>query len=655
MPIILLINLPASANAHLPLGLQASVLSTSTTPLAGLTYSWICDLVLDLSDLSVISGIAHRSTLSIRPFALTPGFFTFTLTVCDPQYVNACTSASAAILINVPPSGGSCFLLPTSGVSLETNFVATCANWQDPAAQAPLQYQFEYFSPTLLTQLLTSLQSQPSATFFLPPGAFIVRVRISNQLGAQTLFTMAVSVAANPLALPGMACYVQSQIATLLAAALAQQSALTASLIIADLAMVLNSAVATGASAVCSSGSVYTPLFHHLSSLANSSSLPCGFLAQTLLPLTVHPSALYADENLALAIRLNQQAIRCVGEPNTNVTLIALELSQSSSNLLLGCSQLNLVGSMMQSLLLASVAGSSQGAGPRTLTSTQVNATVTRTPLSAGATILVNGVTVLLSPEVTAGLASSLSPVSLSTLDSASSTGIAAIDTTIITFARSWSICRPATGSGLITQITVTIDDEPIDFAKLTGPISFDLPVNLSTAADESGCVPSAEALECSHYDPFTDSFSSSGCLTGAFSPATGSVNCQCSHLTEFLILYNEALAKESCRTIGGDLDYLIFMILYILVGCVSFGQLMRITYAGGCFYWLMCVEHSLLVAYCVFRAVNQFIFYKLAMSMEISTQALISGLPYVLLPWIFTFSPKVPRERSADVDEESA
>lgn len=56
-----------------------------------------------------------------------------------------CLSAWEQIPINVnrPPQGGSVTALPSSGVSLQTNFSIRASGWSDPESDLPLRYSFK--------------------------------------------------------------------------------------------------------------------------------------------------------------------------------------------------------------------------------------------------------------------------------------------------------------------------------------------------------------------------------------------------------------------------------------------------------------------------------------------------------------------------------
>jgi hypothetical protein len=104
---------------------------------------------------------------------------------------------------------------------------------------------------------------------------------------------------------------------------------------------------------------------------------------------------------------------------------------------------------------------------------------------------------------------------------------------------------------------------------------------------------------------------------------------------------------REATYTLGGCLgtltlghtDYLIFLILYSLVACFSLFQEVRIWYWKAVKkYWLMSVEHALIFIYAVLRALNQLVYYRLYLSVTLSTQVLVSGIPYLFMSWIFSF-----------------
>ena len=67
----------------------------------------------------------------------------------------------------LPPTGGTCSIIPSSGFSLKTEFNLTCSNWKSDST--PLSYQFQYkLENGLYSMLYNGLSS--TFIFWLPPG-----------------------------------------------------------------------------------------------------------------------------------------------------------------------------------------------------------------------------------------------------------------------------------------------------------------------------------------------------------------------------------------------------------------------------------------------------------------------------------------------------
>ena len=66
-----------------------------------------------------------------------------------------------------PPSGGTCTITPSSGISLKTNFNLTCSNWTSDVT--PLTYQFRYQLGNGLYSVIYHGENN-SIISWLPPG-----------------------------------------------------------------------------------------------------------------------------------------------------------------------------------------------------------------------------------------------------------------------------------------------------------------------------------------------------------------------------------------------------------------------------------------------------------------------------------------------------
>jgi hypothetical protein len=147
-------------------------------------------------------------------------------------------------------------------------------------------------------------------------------------------------------------------------------------------------------------------------------------------------------------------------------------------------------------------------------------------------------------------------------------------------------------------------------------------------------------------WDPINRTYTEAGCTSQgiSYSPRINStvMNCACHHLTEFAILEREASAIAGpCGMAleGGQVDYLIFLILYSIVFTIASVQEGRIVW-HGLFrkYWLMSAEHLLIMGIAFFRALNQLIYYRFINDFTLQQQILISGMPFLFLTPIYSF-----------------
>ena len=122
----------------------------------------------------------------------------------------------------------------------------------------------------------------------------------------------------------------------------------------------------------------------------------------------------------------------------------------------------------------------------------------------------------------------------------------------------------------------------------------------------------------------------------------TSAVACSCTHLTEFAILYDLRQDESGQSTgisslIANNPMYLVFAALYILVGSVAMTQLARSVRYIGCTNWLLTLEHILVSALAIIRAINMILYYNLSSSISFTVLALFSALSPLLVNWIFS------------------
>ena len=172
-----------------------------------LTYKW--SLFQDTSNTSdkthwaevseiqqLISTRLSSTTLVTYPRILAPDVrYKFVLTAQRqggyPGY------SEYQVTVNSRPVKGTCYVSPSSGVSLTTIFTFTCSDWQD--LDLPLQYEFIYLtSNDLLNVVYQGVQTSKQTN--LPPGQkannFTIdfRVRVVDMFGAFTELKIPVQV-----------------------------------------------------------------------------------------------------------------------------------------------------------------------------------------------------------------------------------------------------------------------------------------------------------------------------------------------------------------------------------------------------------------------------------------------------------------------------
>jgi len=80
-----------------------------------------------------------------------------------------------------PPTGGTCFITPSNGTSLETDFNFRCNDWES-ADSTPLSYLFQYQLQNGLHGLLYN-GSNSSVNSWLPSGKLSFNVTVTDKNG----------------------------------------------------------------------------------------------------------------------------------------------------------------------------------------------------------------------------------------------------------------------------------------------------------------------------------------------------------------------------------------------------------------------------------------------------------------------------------------
>jgi hypothetical protein len=362
----------------------------------------------------------------------------------------------------------------------------------------------------------------------------------------------------------------------------------------------------------------------------------------------------------SMAQSVAEEAVRAAAPLGpSGVAAMAATASQLMSN----CTQLDAVGLLVHTLLHAQQAHSVAGE-QMSLSETNFRAYVQRSLVSEGVVLqLPSGQSVTFTAEVMAAYAAQLNAlVTQDNLDAGVVVdGQAEMDVRVVNVAARWSTCRVATAHSSLTLIELTTPSGiPIDLAAFGADVIFTLPLsdNATDAAYNQALAARcpgdpAPALSdvvdasftCSFYNTTSHEYSTQGCVSKGVQlrvngTTTSILTCSCSHLTEFAALLAEAegAGEDSRCKLDASAMYFAFLALYLCVGSVSLVQLLRIArHLSATKQWLMTTEHALIGAACFFRSLNMVMFLNQDL-VSFRIQALLAGLPYVFISWIFTF-----------------
>jgi hypothetical protein len=687
-PIVTILNAPVRIHLEDALRLVGTVVATTTTSVNDLLYRWsitspslTAAQLPRLDDATVLGAPANTASLVLLAGVLTPGSYQLTLTVSDPKFVDpgtdAAPSAFAAVTIIVSegPQAGVCTLSPTSGEALTTRFTMTCSQWFESQAEnfQPFKYavQTRHTTATEFSQV-TAFGYPTTMTFFLSPGQQVVRALVRDSDGATASVDIpAVAVTVSQQAVFDPFTYVASTTVTTLIPAVNAHETSDAINIVEQLAAVLNVPVAANVTDISRAPPLYAGLADQLVAAWEQCSVrgPNGkveavciaITSQALAVLTAH-AIVFPQATLDQITKLTEDVVQAAVDSNLQLSPATLAaLSTTASNLMIACGQLDYVSEIVHRLLQAQQSHAVAGE-QLSLSTSSFTAVVKRNLVSQGTTIdLGNGESVSLSAEAMAAYAAQLNTNSPSTIDTSAATAPVEMDTRIVTFATRFSGCRGASSLSDITSIELTFPDgRPVNISALPGGITFRLPLSLNAtrgaieAAQDKLCAgayfnateAANEAFTCSFWNTQLKAYSTLGCQSqGVYLAPDGGVStltCNCNHLTEFAVIFQEAtLANGGCAPPStlGDVSYLVFMIAYLLVMAISGVQLIRVVRRFPFLkYWLITIEHSLICGMCFFRALNQLIYWNLYTVVPLVPQAILAGMPYCFISWIFTF-----------------
>eukprot|EP00466_Bigelowiella_natans_P009663 jgi/Bigna1/90949/estExt_fgenesh1_pg.C_830080 len=133
-----------------------------------LTWSVEPSQNLDLSSSDVLRSEPNSPSLALSAGSLSPGV-QYSFTISGASRRGLVGSATTFVVVNSPPSLGTCFSTPTAGIALKDKFFLKCVGWVDE--DLPLRYAF--FMETKLSGRATrvsvsGLQDLNSYSTFLP-------------------------------------------------------------------------------------------------------------------------------------------------------------------------------------------------------------------------------------------------------------------------------------------------------------------------------------------------------------------------------------------------------------------------------------------------------------------------------------------------------
>eukprot|EP00466_Bigelowiella_natans_P016677 jgi/Bigna1/138269/aug1.44_g12977 len=135
----------------------------------------------------ILLSSASGSNLVLKPNILLPGqTYDFVLRVTPLDGTSDSGSARLTVAVNAPPMGGALTVSPSTGVSLETEFLLNTTGWID--ADIPLTYRFAFVDPISSTsEFLTGTQVSSAKTLnSLPLGNLTLEAFATDFYGAMS-------------------------------------------------------------------------------------------------------------------------------------------------------------------------------------------------------------------------------------------------------------------------------------------------------------------------------------------------------------------------------------------------------------------------------------------------------------------------------------
>ena len=168
-------------------------------PAGSKSYTWACQSTgtgqpVNLDALNILPR--EDGILAIAAGELEPGAYTFSVAVLSGAIVS---QARLNVVINGAPTGGSVSVDSLQGAAFVDSFTATAGGWSD--IDLPLQYRFtcKGISSTSVastsSRLVRPYSTVGNATFYLPPGDWVVCVVVRDAEGSESSETCIPSTA----------------------------------------------------------------------------------------------------------------------------------------------------------------------------------------------------------------------------------------------------------------------------------------------------------------------------------------------------------------------------------------------------------------------------------------------------------------------------
>ncbi|XP_076032915.1 polycystin-1-like [Oratosquilla oratoria] len=157
-----------------------------------MTYQWSLfdkdgGSINETDDMYITETTAPDLAIAKDLFSLNPGTksFKFKLTA---EVFGAEGYSEVELRVNQPPTSGECFVSPTIGYALISEYAVSCKDWKDPEDAGLKSYMYHYYKETDNGEMKTALVSNslPDVKLVLPYGTIGLYCDITDIYGATT-------------------------------------------------------------------------------------------------------------------------------------------------------------------------------------------------------------------------------------------------------------------------------------------------------------------------------------------------------------------------------------------------------------------------------------------------------------------------------------